>query len=211
MVEKSLDLAVMYHFTKNAGWKGVNNGNPDFLYEDPVTGKHVEGENVRGLWPCRRLIARGQDSALVPHEATRPAIFGLPEEKSQSWIQYQDCDNVFDYLMSCCAEKSDEEGRRSLVLLRVDLESEDDPFVVDYVHVRRLARDFSAETDSERKLRILAEGNKRYWESRVPLAEYKRNFILPEIIVFKPIPQQRVHFVWEKDLYQFLDEVHGNH
>ena len=211
MIEKDLDHTVMYHFTNRVGWKGVNTGNPDFVYKDPRTGKYVEGEHIRGLWPSRRLIIQGAGSELVPFEATEPAVFGLPEEKQQSWIQYQDCINVFDYLMSCCAGRSDEEGRRDLVLLRVDLKPEDNPSVVDYLHIRHLARDFTAESEPTKKQAILSEGNKRYWESRVPLADYKGNFTLPEIVVWTSIPQDRVHFVWEKDLHQFLNEVHHSY
>lgn len=209
MVEKSLDHMVMYHFTNRAGWKGVNDGNPDFVYKDSRIGRYIEGRDIRGLWPSRRLISQGIGSELVPFEATEPVIFGLPEEKPESWIKYEDCINVFDYLMSCCAWRSDEEGRRDLVLLRVDLKPEDNPFVVDYLHIRRLARDYSAESDIKRKQTISSEGNKKYWESRVSLADYKCNFILPEIVIWTPIPQDRVHFCWEKDLYQFLDEAHG--
>ncbi len=209
MTEKSLDHAVMFHFTNRAGWKGINEGNPDYLYKDPGTGEYVEGENIRGLWPSRRLVIQGSGSELVPYEATQPALFGLPEEKPLSWIQYQDCANVFDYLMGCCAGRSDDEGRRDLVLLRVDVIPEDNPFVVDYLHIRHLARDFEAESDSKRKQAILAEGNKKYWDSRVPLADYHGHFTLPEIVIWTPIPQERIHFVWEKDLYQFLDEVHS--
>jgi len=209
MTEKNLDHTVMYHFTNRAGWKGVNEGNPNFVYEDPRIGEYVEGKDIRGLWPCSRLIITGAGSELVPFEATEPAVFGLLKEKPESWIQYNDCINVFDYLMSCCAGHSDEEGRRDLVLLRVDLKPEDNPFVVDYLHIRHLARDYSAESNSERKRAILSEGNKRYWESRVPLADYKDNFTLPEIVIWTPIPQDRVHFVWEKDLHGFLDETHG--
>lgn len=209
MAEKNLDHKVMYHFTNRAGWKGVNEGDPDFIYKNPQTGKYVEGEHIRGLWPSRRLIAQGPDSALVPFEATEPAVFGLPEEKPQSWIQYHDCINVFDTLMGRCAGRSDEKGRKGLILLRVDLRPEDNPYVVDYLHIRHLAGDFTAESDPKRKQTILAEGNKRYWETRVPLADYKGNFTLPEIVIWAPIPQDRVHFVWEKDLHQFLDEAHG--
>ncbi|MEK6846380.1 MAG: hypothetical protein AABY26_06475, partial [Nanoarchaeota archaeon] len=125
MVEKNLTNTVMYHFTNRAGWKGVNEGNPNYLYEDSRTGKYVEGEQIRGLWPSRRLIVQGPECALVPYEATKPAVFGLPVEKPQSWIQYNDAINVFDYLMKCCAGRSDAEGKRDLVLLKVDLKPED--------------------------------------------------------------------------------------
>ncbi len=208
MVEKNLDHTVMYHFTNRAGWRGVNEGNPDFIYPDPRTGKYVEGEDIRGLWPSRRLVIQGAGSELVPNEATQPAVFGLPQESPESWIKYKDCITVFDYLMSCCAGKSDDEGKRDLVLLKIDLKPKDNPIVVDYIHIRHLARDFSTESDPVRKQKIVSEGNQRYWETRIPLADYKSGFTLPEIVVWTPIPQERVHFVWEKDLYAFLDEVH---
>ena len=210
MVKISQDLAVMYHFTNQAGWKGVNEGNPDYMYKDPLTGKYVEGKEIRGLWPSRRLIIQGAGSELVPYEATEPAVFGLPEEKPSSWIQYADCINVFDYLMSCCAGISNREGKRGLVLLKIDLKPADDPFVVEYLHIRNLARDYETESDMKKKQAILSEGNKRYWDSRVLLADYKGNFILPEIIIWTPIPQDRVHFVWKKELYDFLDEAHNH-
>ncbi len=209
MADKSIDSTVMYHFTSRAGWKGVNEGNPDTLYKDPRTGKYVEGETIRGLWPSRRFIIQGAGSELVPFEATEPAVFGMPEEKTQSWIQYEDCINVFDYLMRCCAGHSDNERRRDLVLLKVDLRPEDNAFVADYLHIRHLARDYSAETDPQRKQKIRAESNKKYWESRIPFADYQGNFTLPEVVIWTPIPQDRVHFMWEKDLYQFLDEAHN--
>ena len=208
MDETKLGSWVMYHFTSKAGWNGVNNGNPNYQYKDPRTGKYVDGKDIRGLWPSRRLIPSGLESALVPFEATNPAVFGFPEENPNSWVEYQDCVNIFDHLMSCCAGRSEKEGRRDLVLLRVDLKPEDNPFVVDCLHLRQLARDFNAESDPKRKQTIVKEGNKRYWESRVPLADYQGNFTLPEIVIWTAVPQDRVHFVWEKDLYQFLDEVH---
>lgn len=89
------------------------------------------------------------------------------------------------------------------------LKPEDNPFVVDYLHIRQLAKDYSAESDPHNKQKIMAEGNQRYWETRVPLVDYTGDFTLPEVVVWTPIPQERVHFVWEKDLYEFLDEAHG--
>ncbi len=121
MVEKNLDSAVMYHFTNKVGWKGVNEGDPNYTYKDPMTGKYVDGKDIRGLWPNTRLVIQGPGSELVPYEATEPAVFGLPEEKPFSWVEYEDAINVYDYLMSCCAGHPDEEGKSDLILLRIDV------------------------------------------------------------------------------------------
>lgn len=209
MADSNLDKAVMWHYTNMDAWKCVNEGNPDYLYQDPRNGKYVDGKDIRGLWPSRRLIPQGAESSLVPFEATRPAVFGLPEEKPESWVKYEDCVNLFHHLMRCCASSCDNEGKRRLVLLKVDLEPEDNPFVVDYLHNRHLAKQLNAEQDSQKKLKIMAEGGKMYWESRVPLADYQGNFTLPEIVIFAPIPLERVHFAWEKDLESFLNESHA--
>lgn len=205
---KNLGLNTMYHYTNTAGWKGINEGNPNAFYYDPRKEQYIDGTGIRGLWPNRRLVIQGTGSELVPFEATKPAIFGFPEELPKSWLEYEDCINIFDYLMSCCANLSDSDGKRSLVLLRVDLLPEDAAFVVDYLHIRHLAREFESEPDPRKKDMIRAEGNKKYWDSRIPLANYQGTYILPEVVVWTPIPQNRIHFVWEKDMYQFLDEAH---
>ncbi len=36
----------MYHFTNRAGWKGAQEGNPDFRYEDPRTGEFIDGKDI---------------------------------------------------------------------------------------------------------------------------------------------------------------------
>lgn len=210
MAEVNIDKVVMYHYCNRKAWKAVNQGHKNYILKDPKTGEYFEGKDFQGLWPNWRLVETGPGSELVPAEATRPGLFGFPEATPRSWIEYQEKNtNVFDYLMSCCADKEYDDEKTSLILLEVDLLAEDGPFVIDYVHVRQMAKDFNVKQDSEAKRRIWAEGMKRYWESRVPLADYKNNFILPEVVTFAPVPKERIHFLWEKNLYQFLDEVHG--
>jgi len=214
MITERVNPMIMYHYTNNVRWENINRGDPGFTCEDPRTGKYVDGKDIRGLWPSRRLIAQGVESSLVPFEATKPTIFGLLEEKPMSWIQYKELGlsghtGVFSELMKHCSRRFGEPGERSLVLLRVDLEPEDEPFVVDYHYLRTFARDFSSETNPSKLNISLAERNKMYWESRVSLTRYRGNYFLPEVCVMAPIPLERVHFVWERDVYQFLEEIYG--
>ncbi len=212
MTEKNQKYTTMYHFTSTIGWKGMNEGKPDILYSDPKTGELIEGEQIRGLWPERRLIPIGIESSLVPHEATKPTIFSFLEEKPKSWIEYTHFSlNLFDFLLAHCAKYS-EDKIRNIVLLKIDLIPEDDPYVIEYQHMTDLNNNYEKiDNKKEReknKNRMIAEANKKYWESRTPLREYNGNFTLPEIIITTPIPLERIHFIWKKELYDYLSEVH---
>ncbi|MBU3913501.1 MAG: hypothetical protein KKB21_04495 [Nanoarchaeota archaeon] len=186
---------VMYHYTNPKGWAGIANGQDGYVIEHPITKKMVDSETVKGwMIPHRRLIPQGIESSLVPWEATSPAIFGLPEPTPQSWMQYRDCINVWDYLLSCCKSGADK-----LALLKINLVDSDNSLVFDYVHIRRSARDLAQTKDPDRYRKILAEGNRDYWNSRVELNRYDGSFVLPEIVVFSAIPIERIEFLGERD------------
>jgi len=197
----------MYHYTNPEGWNGIINGHKGYAIEHPITKKIVDSESVKGwMIPHRRVIPQGIESSLVPSEATSPAIFGLIEPTPASWLQYTDtnCVKVWDYLLGNCKK-----GKGKLVLLKLSLTDEDNPLVFDYAHVRRIAKDLSEIKNTEEYRKRLAEGNRDYWNSRVKLREYIGGFILPEVAVFAPIPIERIHFLWEKNYNDFLDECRG--
>jgi hypothetical protein len=183
----------MYHYTNTDGWKEILNGREGWIIQHPLTGKWVGSETLKGwMIPHRRLISEGIESSLVPSEATRPAIFGLTEPVPQTWQNYRDCINVWNYLLGCCKRQSE------LVLLKINLVEGDSPLVFDYIHIRRTAKDLSTMKGAEYKKR-LAEGNRDYWSSQTPLSQYKGDFVLPEVVVFSPISQDRIEFLGERN------------
>lgn len=185
----------MYHYTNPDGWDGIVNGQEGYVVEHPITKKMVNSETIKGwMLPHRRLIPQGIESSLVPFKATSPAIFGLPNPTPHSWLQYQDCMNVWDYLLGCC-----QRGSGRLALLKINLINADNPLVFDYVHIRRAARDLTQTKDSEKYRKILAGGSRDYWDSRVELNKYEGNFVLPEIVIFSAIPTERIEYLGEKD------------
>jgi hypothetical protein len=199
----------MWHYTNRMGWDGVNNGHDGYIVRDPKTGKYYDSEDVRGLWPHRRLIEEGNGSS-VPVEAERPAIFGLPEPQPKSWLKYEDCTKLWGNLMKRCADRTSQEDRR-IILLEVDLFREDEPIVVDYVHIRRASRDCENEINPRKERAIMIRGFEGYWNSRISFFEYNGGFILPEVVVFNPIPPERIHLSWEKNLQEFLVSTgHGD-
>ena len=185
----------MYNYTNPDGWERIVNGQDGYVVEHPISKKMVDSETIKGwILPHRRLIPQGIESSLVPSEATLPAIFGLSEPAPQSWLQYRDCINVWDYLLGCCKRRADK-----LILLKINLIDADNSLVFDYVHIRRAARDLAQTKDPEKYRKILAEGNRDYWGSRVALDRYDGSFVLPEIVVFSAIPKERIEFLGEKD------------
>lgn len=186
---------VMYHYTNPEGWDGIVNGRRGYLVSHPITNKWVESETVKGwMIPQRRLIPMGIESSLVSDEATSGAIFGLPEERPDSWLNYYDsgCLNIFNLLMGSCKRTEDK-----LILLKINLIESDNPFVVDYFHTRKMARDLMEIKDIKDRRKRLAEGHRDYWNSRIGLKEYKGDYILPEIVTFSAIPIGRLEFIKE--------------
>ena len=184
----------IYHYTNRPGWRGINNGREGYSYIDPRTGKYVNSKDIRGLWPNRRLIPFGIESSLVPTEATEPHIFGLLEDIPSSWINYGGSMKVFEDLMHLCSRISDEDNRQYLVLLKVNLSSEDDPSVVDFSHIRRHQEECN--TSNKISPDAWAQANKKYWDSRVSLSKYAGDYVLPEVIVPFQIPKERIQFVF---------------
>ena len=143
----------MYHYTNLNGWNGIVNGREDYVVEHPLTKKMVDSETIKGwMLPHRRLIPIGIKSSLVPSEATLPAIFGLSSPTPQSWLQYRDCINVWNYLLGCCQREADK-----LILLKINLINTDNPLVFDYIHIRNSAKDLAQTKDPEKYRKILAE------------------------------------------------------
>jgi hypothetical protein len=188
-----MNQRIIYHYTNREGWEGIRFGQRGYLIKHPLTGDLVESETVKGwMIPHRRLIPEGIESSSLPEQASQPAIFGLPEPKPKSWLDYKDCTSVWDDLLSCCSKMDNR-----LILLKLSLTENDHPIIVDYVHLRRMAKELSEKNSSEEYRRKLIAGNKAYWESQTPLDKYSGTFILPEIVVFNPIPLERVEFVEE--------------
>jgi hypothetical protein len=181
---------VMYHYTNPQGWHSITNGNPERRHVDPRTGEFVDDKDVRGLWPGRRLINPGPGAENLPAMAKAKYIWGLHEPEPAAWVDRQKQLFMFEELMRNCAAY----GR--LTLLKVHLTSAEDPHVLEYGHRH-------PPTDPE----LFAEGNRKYWESRVPLAAYEGGYEYPEVIVSTPIPLEQIEFMWEKRLETFLGDV----
>lgn len=209
-LNKTLDKKVMYHYCGVSSWKALIEGYKDVPFKDLGV-----SENFRGLLPSTPLIDPGLASSFVPPEATQYSLFGLLEPAPQSWLDYRGSNDIFGSLMHHCVykKKSTHFGPKEIILLRVELNPEDEPYVVDFVHQIEAVRAHDlainyAENMSRSKIKeILINGFKQYWESRISLAEYDGSYVLPEVILSKPKSIEDINFLWKKELGQYLEEV----
>ena len=190
----------VYHYTTSDGWERMNKGDRDYAVWNPVDGKYIDGELVRGLWPHRRLIPQGIESTLTPDESTRPKIFAMLSSNPALWLRNEEFPGLFDYLIGGILSNSRGPFDKSkLILLEVNLLPPDKPFVVDYAHVVREGRMF----DKTKNPKHIAEGYKKYWDSKISLQRYSGGYDLPEVVFEGPIPLERLTKLWERESEAF--------
>ncbi len=196
----TLSTMKVYHYTTLDGWEKMNEGDSDYSFWNPATNGYTDGRLVRGLWPNRRLITQGIESALTPPESTRPHIFAMLSSNPELWLRNEAFPGIFDYLIRGIISHSKYPcDERKLVLLEVNLLHSDKPFVVDYAHVVREGRIF----DKTKNHKHIAEGYKKYWDSKISLQQYSGRYDLPEVVFEGPIPLERLNKLWERESESF--------
>ena len=176
----------MYHYTSTANWQRMNDDNPSENFLNPQTGRIVSGSAGRGLWPRRPLVPPPISG--LPAEAYVAWSFGLEEEQPKKWTENSRFPNVWHNLLNYAAH-----GDGSLTLLEVTLLADDQPQVIDWAHIEQLPTHLALTVAEQHAYH-------RYWESRIALPCYDGSHDLPEIIVQKPIPLERIKKVWDRRL-----------
>lgn len=175
---------VMYHYT-----------NPE-SYSSMKTGRTY---GKKGLLPIRRFITLDRWKEGLPEKAYDANIQGLLEPEPESWTNNPEFPEVFRFLAhDFCM-------RDELMLLSFELLPTDDAYVVDRAHFERFlyrevyqkaGKPLPDDYTEEKALRL-------YWESRVPVAEYKGGYSLPQFSVWTPIDFDRLKVEWVKDTHEF--------
>ena len=151
-----------------------------------------------GLHPAREFTNERVSPGLSP-EAYRLALFSLLEEKPESWIRNQEFSKAWLHLIihiakggnSVLPEQGDPKYIASLANVKLALLSfpilpTDEAYVVDRSPIERIDL-----TDQ----RIGVEAHRMYWESRIPVAKYKDQHDLPELVLFNPVEIERLELI----------------
>jgi len=132
----------------------------------------------------------------APREAHRPHLFALQEPEPAAWKENR-LDRLLEYILRNGEGNRAFNYRNKIALLELDVRKEDDPHVVAFDHFDRL--DEIAQQDrSVPKMIHQARAVRRYYASRVPLADYAGQYRLPEIVIPNPVPVERARLVWKR-------------
>jgi hypothetical protein len=172
----------MYHITSPAKLDWILNG--EKYWEIDSDGQVIYKRKNPGLMPGHPLI----NALGGPINAFKKAIWGFidplqwAENKRYSW--------VMDFLLSGIVDE-----HLNAVKLKVDLEKEDEPLILERHHIIQ-------EQDNRKK--PTTEAWHAYWNSRVPYNDYEGTYTFPEVVLFKPIPIEQIFIQEEFNALEFL-------
>lgn len=186
---------VGYHYTNEEAYHSMQNkgieGCTTFYFDD-----------FSGLIPSRRFLQFGRGINL-PDEVHEGVIEGLLESEPKSWIRNLEFPNFWRYLMHDICR------RKKVVLLSFELSPKDKAYVVERAYMEReLYRESKGFGISTNK--TMNEASKKYWESRVPVFEYKGNYSAPQLAIWSGIEFNRLKVEWIKSTNEVWKRVLKN-
>ena len=157
---------------------------------------YTNGESLKAIWgqnsdrpenliPRRCFICLG-DAFNLESKAYDDVIWGMLSPRPAEYTENR-WHKGSTFFEDCLGRARDH--LKPTFMLKASLLPEDDVYVADWsVHFRE---DFKGTEMKNRK--IVHEVKKAYWESLVPLADYKEGqYRLPEVICFSEIPKERL-------------------
>lgn len=146
----------------------------------------------KGLKPIRRFVTLDSAQGLPKEAYNTAGVFCFLEERPDLWIKNKEFPEIWRNIISGVGILSTGSMVRCL---RFGVRETDDAYVVDRSLVERISWGAGRPTSKERK-----EAYLNYWESRVPVFEYKSHYSLPELVLFSAIEAERLEEVWTKPL-----------
>lgn len=142
------------------------------------------GESIspyRPLVPPREIkfAKDAKKGATLPPFAANKAIFALNGAEIDKWKNHEYFPDMWDVFLRSASGKN----KGGVIGLHFDVFPQDEAYVLDWAPV---------EWDLTNYGSVLPNTWLKYLHSRVPIADYKGNFELPEIVIPKPISRERV-------------------
>jgi len=194
-VEMNTDKIIGYHYTNHVAYQSIQKKGREGWYTFGF-------DEFTGLIPSRRFVALNRARGL-PIEAYGSVIEGLLEPEPKSWLENPEFPYFWSYLMhDICREKQ-------VMLLSFELRPEDKAYIVERAHVEReLYR--KAKGRGEPTTRTFNKAFKKYWESRVPVFEYKGGYSAPQLAIWSGIEFDRLRIEWIKPTDEVWKRVLDN-
>ncbi|MBU0667110.1 MAG: hypothetical protein ABIC91_03310 [Nanoarchaeota archaeon] len=195
MITKIHDKIVGYHYSNPKAYQSMQTTGID---------GHIsfDFEKFAGLIPRKRFIRLGYGHFL-PDESHEGVIEGLLEPEPNSWLENSEFSYLWNSLMhDICREKE-------VLLLSFQLKPKDKAYIVERAHVERElykeSKGFGISTKQS-----MNDAFKKYWESRVPVFEYKQNYNLSQLTIWSGIEFNRLNVEWIKPTDEVWTRVLDN-
>ena len=171
-----------------------------FHYTNPHAYRSMETGRMyghRALLPIRRFVSFGGGRDL-PEEAYQGTVQCLLEPEPSSWIDNPEFPVTWEYFMNDVLLKDDQ-----VMLLCFDISPSDTAYVVDRAYIERLLYQQEMDVDKE----ATHKATRKYWESRIPIFDYRDEHTLPQLIIWNPIEFSRLHVEWKKPSKSFWQNI----
>ena len=170
-----------YHYTNLAALRSMERGGVSGYFAGDF-------DKFRGLIPRRRFLRFGRGSDL-PQDAQEAVVEGLLSPKPLSWTKNAKFPGLWNYLFHDLCREED------LVLISFELEPKDKAYVVERAHIEmELYREAKREGKSTTQTMNLAA--EKYFNSRIPVYEYRGDYCLPQLAIWSPIEFERLNLEW---------------
>lgn len=167
-------VCTAYHYTSDSNWCFTQAG----YFGD---GKHLQ--------PYRNLTG-GIRTPDFPEWAYDNYIFAfLNKSIPESWKNNREFPDIWEQIMRHVVH-----GDFVLRLLKFDITTEDEVYVMDWSHMERVRPELTRKGNfmaSEEDISKIKSAISKYLQSRVPVTEYDGKHNLPELIIKNPILLER--------------------
>jgi len=205
MKAKITNKIIGYHYSNPEAYKSMKTNGIDGY----IT---FNFDNFAGLIPGKRFICPGYGTNL-PKEAYACVIEGLLEPEPKSWLENKEFPNLWKYLMYDICKKNevmhDICRKKEIMLLSFELKSKDKAYIVERANVEReLYRDSKGLGKPTKE--TMDEAFKKYWESRIPVFDYKGGYSVPQLTIWTGIEFNRLNVEWVKSTNKVWQKVLKN-
>ncbi|MBL7147359.1 MAG: hypothetical protein ISS82_00860 [Nanoarchaeota archaeon] len=165
-------MQYMYHFTSKENWKKIQ-----------TSGKLIPKTTIEWVYESKDFTERTK--SICPQ---RKYTVGFPEPCHKGWVEYGVWDEIFRLI-------------KAEVILKIKLPENSKGFVREHVSItpKRMKEKYGEDVYFQAysgKIPVrdpkIKESLVKYYNSAVPLAKYKGNFIVPEIWIPEEIPLENI-------------------
>ncbi len=180
------DKIIGYHYTNPQAYRLMETGR---IYDKT------------GLIPIHRFIKEQVNG--IPYEATDEAVTeGFLEPEPRSWLENPKFPNLWKDLMRGICRESE------TMLLSFEIKPEDKAYVVERAHV---GGGFYREAKGRKPTKeSMNKAFWRYWESRVPVFDYKGGYSAPQLAIWSTIEFDRLKVEWARSSEEVWQRILDN-